>query len=96
MSGNTVARTMVAVSYLEIAAQGTDAQPADIRRAVDRVMEGYREAAKLFGDEQRARTVAAIAAIYEWRQARVAAFLESMNDAFATDFEDIRDLVMRR
>lgn len=96
MSSNVVARTMVAVSFLEIAAQGTDAQPIDVGRALERVVSGFRESPSLFSEDQKARAVAAIEAAYVWRGARIAAFLRDMNDAFAEDLESSKDLIMRR
>lgn len=96
MNVNHVQRTLIAIAFLEIAAQAMDAAPVDIGRAIERVLEGFREAPKSFSEEHKARAVAALTAIYEWREGRVAAFLHSMNDAFATDLRDAKDLIMRR
>lgn len=96
MSDATVRRVLIAVAFLEIAAQANDARPVDVGNAIERVIAGFREVPKSFSDEQRARAIAAIEAAYVWRQARVAAFLEEMNDAFATGVEDAKDLINRR
>lgn len=96
MSDATVRRVLIAVAFLEIAAQANDARPVDVGNAIERVVAGFREVPKSFSDEQRARAIAAIESAYVWRQARVAAFLEEMNDAFATGLEDAKDLINRR
>lgn len=96
MTTSVVVRTMVAVRFLEIAAQEQAASPSDIGRAIERVVSGFRDAAGAFDDGQRSRAVAALEAIYGWRQARIAAFLREMDDAFAVDLESSKDLIMRR
>lgn len=96
MSADVVRRALIAMSYLEIAAQGLDQDPSTVKSAIERVVGAFRECAGSFSAEQRARAVAALEAIYSWRQARIAAFLESMNDAFAVDLEEAKDLISRR
>lgn len=96
MSSNETRRVMVAVGWLEMAAQGSDAQAEDCKKALQRVIEGFSDRGNKFTDEERERAMAALDAAYDWRHERVAKFIVGMEEAFSMNLEDAKDLIRKR